>query len=476
MGNKHLLHDFLPSLATGALKSQATVRAEFQKILDDQFQVVSKRSSWPQVVDVWYNGDFSSGEREYERTRRSMETRERWWTPRVPPGTHRARDSDLAGMFWRAAGWYWGATRRTRREEKPEHPPSMVYPMDPEESRSESDATGSAQAGPRRSPPPQGATLLPCTELRAKAAQKTEEHKGRKARALEASECIELQPEPVGPDWPQNPRAQLPPGETWPLQTIWTSPLELKYVDKSSDSDTAFKEVPETRDFSHTPDDDIAGSTEAAEGEDEIAPGSCRPLSKSVNEVRLWHGTKLASLLPILRKGFDATLASSGLYGKGIYLASQACKSYQYTETEYSGFLGKDYDSFLLYNRVLLGPRPYLVQDEDMAPGGAVERDWRGWFWRTGPESVQRRLPRGSDSWIVTPGTRRNHSTQRHEEYVVPSGAQVYPEYVVEVAWQNDALRAIPGQIAVGCLVGCGCCCLRVATCAAWLYCLLRSK
>ena len=68
-----LLHDFLPSLTTGALRSQETVRAEFQQILDDQFQFVSKRHSWPQVVDVWYNDAFNDAR--YESARQAMEAR-----------------------------------------------------------------------------------------------------------------------------------------------------------------------------------------------------------------------------------------------------------------------------------------------------------------------------------------------------------------------------------------------------------------
>ena len=80
--NERLLHDVLPSLATGALTSQMTVREEFQKILDDQFQFVSKRMSQPQVVNVWYNSDFSN-QHAYDRTRLGMETREKWWTRAV---------------------------------------------------------------------------------------------------------------------------------------------------------------------------------------------------------------------------------------------------------------------------------------------------------------------------------------------------------------------------------------------------------
>ena len=214
------------------------------------------------------------------------------------------------------------------------------------------------------------------------------------------------------------------------------------FLEAASDEDAQKKDI-----NSSSEDDD--------ESEEDSDPASCcRPLSRRVNEVRLWHGTGLATLFPILEQGFDEKQAGWGLYGKGIYLASQACKSYQYTETENSGFLGKDFDTFLLYNRVLLGPRPYLIQDEDMERGGAIARDWRGWFFNTGPESVQRRLPRGSDSWIATPGTRRHGHAQAHEEYVVPKGDQIYPEYVVEVVWRNDGLRALPAQMAVGAIKG----------------------
>jgi hypothetical protein len=460
--NERLLHDVLPSLATGALTSQMTVREEFQKILDDQFQFVSKRMSQPQVVNVWYNSDFSN-KHAYDRTRLGMETREKWWTPRVSPGTYRARDSDWAGLFWRAIGFYSGARNRARGQsasQKALPMPSMVYATDPESSHPEGDeansASGDSSLKRRRYPPPQGATSLSRKELRVKAAQKKEEI-DRKRRAREesgrAAESVVIFQNPCPRD-PDELFERLNADET---QTLEDDFAEAKSVWHSAETQTL--------------EDDFAEAAEDSR-EVEMASGCCRPLSESVNEVRLWHGTKLVSLLQILRSGFDETLASYGLYGKGIYLASQACKSYQYTESENSGFLWKDFDTFLLYNRVLLGPRPYLVREEDMVRGGALARDWRGWFWNTGPSSVQRRLPRGSDSWIVTPGTRRNGSTQAHEEYVVPRGCQVYPEYVVEVAWPNAGIYAIPGQIAVAGVR----CCIGVMLSAVWMFCLVRSK
>lgn len=77
--------------------------------------------------------------------------------------------------------------------------------------------------------------------------------------------------------------------------------------------------------------------------------------------------------------------------------------------------------TFLLYNRVLLGWQPHLVQH----CGNAKLQPWTG-------------VP-GKDSWIATAGTLYRIgpciAPQVHEEYIVPDGDQVFPEYVVEVEW-----------------------------------------
>jgi hypothetical protein len=189
--------------------------------------------------------------------------------------------------------------------------------------------------------------------------------------------------------------------------------------------------------------------------------------SRVLNEVRLWHGTRTESLYEILIAGFDESRAQPGLYAAGVYFASQACKSAQYATKYWSergscpdecssgqskgkgkgegedakilthprggegggqlcsdGRIKAGRTTFLLYSRVLLGWKPHLVQH-----CGNLALD---------PCSGAR----NKDSWIATsgtffrvPGPVRCCVPQVHEEYVVPSGDQVFPEYVVEVDW-----------------------------------------
>ena len=50
-----------------------------------------------------------------------------------------------------------------------------------------------------------------------------------------------------------------------------------------------------------------------------------------INELYLFHGTKINTVDVILQQGLDNRLASSGLLGTGVYAADLASKSHRYT-------------------------------------------------------------------------------------------------------------------------------------------------
>ena len=49
----------------------------------------------------------------------------------------------------------------------------------------------------------------------------------------------------------------------------------------------------------------------------------------SANEVFLLHGTTQHNANHIMKQGFDASLCSRGLYGRGVYFTTDSCKAQQ---------------------------------------------------------------------------------------------------------------------------------------------------
>lgn len=54
-------------------------------------------------------------------------------------------------------------------------------------------------------------------------------------------------------------------------------------------------------------------------------------LHEEINELYLFHGTKVNAVDVIIQQGLDSRLASSGLLGTGVYTAETASKSAGYT-------------------------------------------------------------------------------------------------------------------------------------------------
>ena len=54
-------------------------------------------------------------------------------------------------------------------------------------------------------------------------------------------------------------------------------------------------------------------------------------LATDVDEKVLFHGTTGHKADAILATGFDPRICNRGMYGKGVYFGSEACKSHQYT-------------------------------------------------------------------------------------------------------------------------------------------------
>merc|ERR1712107_737082 len=71
----------------------------------------------------------------------------------------------------------------------------------------------------------------------------------------------------------------------------------------------------------------------------DIAPGvrtlqdlfSWIHLHHNASEVLLLHGTSQHSAADIVRQGFDERLTRRGLYGRGVYFTTDACKALQYS-------------------------------------------------------------------------------------------------------------------------------------------------
>ena len=130
-----------------------------------------------------------------------------------------------------------------------------------------------------------------------------------------------------------------------------------------------------------------------------LLKGAIEPLG-GPNEVWLWHGTSLAAVNAIVAQGIDPRVGNdNGRYGSGAYFADCVCKSLQYTK------------ECLLLCRVILGKPHDLgrthrprIRRADVDPATGVPYD-----------SVMG----------VGDGD--------HQEYVVYDGAQVYPEYVIQI-------------------------------------------
>ncbi|CAK9042255.1 unnamed protein product [Durusdinium trenchii] len=142
-------------------------------------------------------------------------------------------------------------------------------------------------------------------------------------------------------------------------------------------------------------------------------------LAADVDEKILLHGTSWGNANSIVLNGFDPRMCDRGMYGDGVYFASAACKSHQYTCPDHKMACRCKRERTLIIARVALGDA----------------------FIATETRRHERRPPRRSstfggtyDSIIVKPGPMKGHHKdyQIHQEIVICDREQAYPSYVVQ--------------------------------------------
>lgn len=145
-----------------------------------------------------------------------------------------------------------------------------------------------------------------------------------------------------------------------------------------------------------------------------------REFQEKIGNVReLWHGTKDANLLSILKNGYVIAGRGSGIaingrmFGNGVYFSDQSTKSLNYTSAYWGGSGSKR--SFMLLNDVAMGT--------EYIPGGK------------GGNGVGRLLPRfhdkppkGYDSCFAKSGV----SGVMNNEMIVYNTNQIRPTYLCE--------------------------------------------
>ena len=142
-------------------------------------------------------------------------------------------------------------------------------------------------------------------------------------------------------------------------------------------------------------------------------------LALDVDEKILLHGTSYANANIIVLNGFDNRICCRGMYGEGVYFASAACKSHQYTcQTHKQGCLCK-HERTLIIARVALGDAYHAKETRYNERRPPVKSNTFG-------------VP--YDSIVVNPGPiKGHHQTQQiHQEFVIFHTEQAYPCYVVQ--------------------------------------------
>ncbi len=125
------------------------------------------------------------------------------------------------------------------------------------------------------------------------------------------------------------------------------------------------------------------------------------------NVQRLWHGTKDANLLSILKNGYVIPRSGSGIqitgrmFGDGVYFSDQSTKSLNYASGYWGG--GKSQRCFMIYNDVAMG-KAYV------------------------PSSSIRSIPKGYDSCFAQAGK----SGVMNNEMIVYRTSQVRPVFLCE--------------------------------------------
>ena len=142
-------------------------------------------------------------------------------------------------------------------------------------------------------------------------------------------------------------------------------------------------------------------------------------LAADVDEKILLHGTSWENANSIVLNGFDHRTCSRGMYGNGVYFASAACKSHQYTCKDHKMACGCKCERTLIIARVALGDAYYAKETRYNEGRPPVRSSTSGVTY---------------DSIVVNPGAIKGHhnSAQLHQEFVIYQMEQAYPSYVIQ--------------------------------------------
>ena len=146
------------------------------------------------------------------------------------------------------------------------------------------------------------------------------------------------------------------------------------------------------------------------------------PLACDVDEKILLHGTSWQNANSIVMHGFDHRTCTRGMYGDGVYFASAACKSHQYSCGTHTGKASTTCkcERTLIIARVALGDAYYASSTQYGA--------------RRPPNRVGK--PGTHGSIAVRPGPISGHhgpnQLQVHQELVIFDREQAYPAFVVQ--------------------------------------------
>ena len=142
-------------------------------------------------------------------------------------------------------------------------------------------------------------------------------------------------------------------------------------------------------------------------------------LASDVDEKILLYGTSWVNAASMIVKGFEQRHVRRGIYGDGIYFASAACKSHQYTcpnhwHQDACSCQGR---RTLIFARVALGDAYKATEPMHSAQRPPDRSNALGFH----------------DSIVVFPGSIKGYqrSTQIHQEFVVFDPDQAYPCFVV---------------------------------------------
>jgi len=155
-------------------------------------------------------------------------------------------------------------------------------------------------------------------------------------------------------------------------------------------------------------------------------------LDKSVNEVFVFHGTSEEVMKKIIIGGFDPrTAADKGMYGAGIYFASNICKSHQYTD-----YYNNEYKKgYIIISRVTLGNIEYVDHSIHLNHRAKKRRPKEledGCTYDSTVAKPQIMKVRDHNGNELEKCEQKPNRRQFHQEFIIFSDSQAYPELVLE--------------------------------------------